>query len=170
MLLAEAFGSQLHAFIGRLTRDPSPVSDIFEETLERVFRKVDSYEPSRSAFRTWVYEQARYSVLDWYRQHRHLRDTQVDAVLETVEDPSPGVEEITNGTSRAESRAMRRALRRLTPTQRQLLWWVDVCGMRPSEVARAGLAGEIRPDQAKVYVWRARQELQKRFEQEIRSE
>ena len=64
-LVTKAFGPRLISFLARLFEgNSSSAHEVLIDTLERVFRRIAAYDPTRGAFRTWVFEQARYAALD----------------------------------------------------------------------------------------------------------
>jgi RNA polymerase sigma factor (sigma-70 family) len=153
--------------VARLTRTHEVVPELVEEALERVYVHVGRYDASRSAFRTWVYEQARYAVIEWAKRQNRERSEPKENVHD-VESVDASAVDVEVGITPAERAALRRAMRKLKPTQRELLWWVEVLGLRPVELVRAGVVGDIPENQIKVYVWRARRALQALYETELR--
>jgi RNA polymerase sigma factor (sigma-70 family) len=153
-VIVKAFGPELHAFIVRLLGPESDnAHEIYADWLERVLVRCPSYDSSQSAFRTWLYQQAKYATVDWRRRQSHLPEPvdsdSIEAPLDSASDQPPDV------LALGEKRALQRALQRLRPAERELLWWRYVEGWTPVEIARAKLAGSVPDHHVKVYVARA---------------
>ncbi|MFI7604524.1 sigma-70 family RNA polymerase sigma factor [Micromonospora sp. NPDC049366] len=103
--------------------------DLLQETMLRAWRHLDSVPTEPDAARRWLLTVARRLVIDGVRL-RHGRPAEVHLV-----DMSwiPGGDD-TTGTALA-SHAIRRALGRLSPSQRSLLSEVYLVGRSPEEVA-----------------------------------
>jgi len=72
-IVVKAFGREVHAFIWRLAgRDDDGAQEVFAEWLQRVLSRAPSFDASRSSFRTWLYQQAKYSAADWRRRESRL--------------------------------------------------------------------------------------------------
>jgi len=151
-LLTKQFAGQLDA-----------ATEVWNDTLERIYDRIDTYEPSRSKFKTWVFNQARYAAMDYRRRQAGLPRPVADLGDEIEDASSLHAEPLTD----RESRALRSALRRLTPLQRSLVWNRYVRHMTPFEIAREGLSGEIPEDHVKVYVARALTKLRTNYLEEL---
>jgi RNA polymerase sigma factor (sigma-70 family) len=172
-LLLAAFGREIHAFIYRLSeRDRSVADELLFETAHRVLTRIGEFDPSRSAFRTWVYQQAKYAVLDHRRKGSRAPEPidpdLIDVTLEGEPDP---IETLSAAPlSTAEKRALTRAFKKLRPAQRELLWWRFVEGWAPTEIARGKLEGSVPEGHVKVYVARAMKKLSSLYDNEMRQQ
>jgi RNA polymerase sigma factor (sigma-70 family) len=166
-LVSEAFAGRLLSYLrGSFGGNESLATEVLNETLERVFTRIDAYSAERSAFRTWIFEQAKYAALD-YRRREHqqgaVSSAEAIAALEGLDEPPE--EPLTP----AESRALQRAFRGLTPTQRNLMWLRYVEGKSPTEISRSGVVPGIPEEHVRVYINRAALKLAKRYREELRS-
>jgi RNA polymerase sigma factor (sigma-70 family) len=173
-LVSAAFGREVAAFISRITHpDETDVESLVLETLQRVYTRIGSYEATRSAFRTWVYEQARYAALDWRREREKtpepLEPDEVDAGRPVEADLSRAADPAQASLllSNREAAAVRRAFRTLKPTERELLWRRYVEGWTPSEMSRAGFAKGVPEEHVRVYVNRAAKKLAAALQREM---
>jgi RNA polymerase sigma-70 factor (ECF subfamily) len=97
-----------------LTGDRSAAEDLAAETFERAFRSWRRFDPRRGAPRTWLCRIAHSAAVDWFRaearrQRREETYSRDDAQIEEsvfAEGLSPDLE---------------RALRRLTPAEREVV-------------------------------------------------
>jgi RNA polymerase sigma factor (sigma-70 family) len=186
LLLQEAFRNRV---VGWLTHtffagDLPTAEEAWNDTLYRVWTRVKQYDESRSRFGTWVWNQARYAALDLRRKRRAdrevpypgeepsskggegeettdvLRKRLDEGAMREFEEPEP--------LTRAEERAIRRALGRLTNTEQWLLRLRYVYGFRNVDIARQELAGRPLPEEhVRVYVNRATKRLRAYYEEEL---
>ncbi len=139
--------------------------------MQRVIARIDSFDPRRSALRTWLYEQSKYAVIDYRRRQRRVvppADLEVEHEGESA-GGGGGLEEVlAEALTTSEKGAMQRAFRRLRPAQRELLWWRYVEGWTPTEIARDRLEGGIPAAHVKVYISRAVVKLAALYQDETR--
>src|SRR5436190_12170427 len=102
----------VYRYLVYLTGDRAAAEDLAAETFERAFRSWRRFDPRRGAPRTWLCRIARSTAVDWFRaearrQRREETYTRDEALREPVfaEGLSPELE---------------RALRRLTPAEREV--------------------------------------------------
>jgi RNA polymerase sigma factor (sigma-70 family) len=157
-VVVKAFGREVHAFIWRLAgRNDDGAQEVFADWLQRVLSRTPSFDPSRSAFRTWLYQQAKYAAADWRRKEARppeLLDLE-SATTSTADRGADMSDQPSDVLTSSEKGALRRAFRRLRPAQRELLWWRYVEGWTPTEIARVKLNGTVPDKHVKVYVVRA---------------
>src|SRR3954451_25470553 len=66
--LYRASGSELYGFAVTALGDRGQAEELVQEGFTRVWRKADSYDPSRASFRTWLYGIARNAIIDQKRR------------------------------------------------------------------------------------------------------
>ena len=101
-------------------KDDASIEDVWIRTLARISARTASFDPSRSAFATWVFNQAKYAALDYRRElAAELRVEQRDRALR----PEPAVEwdDEREPITDREKDCLRRAKRKLSDTERRLL-------------------------------------------------
>jgi RNA polymerase sigma factor (sigma-70 family) len=98
----------------------------------RVYEGIDTFDPTKARFSTWLFNQARYATAKRIRElERQRRGDSADAEL-PVQFPDPlalVIEEF-------EASALRRAFLRLTVHEQKLLFLKHVLGCRHVEIGR----------------------------------
>jgi RNA polymerase sigma-70 factor, ECF subfamily len=165
--LSNAFRARIISFQTKiLNGNREAATEAWNDTLVDIWERIDSYDPRRSTFRTWVYNTARYQALA--RKRRHVRDQR-----RSVSEPDPdhhgmaAAFELPEPLTDRESAALQRAFRRLKPTQRELLWFRFIEGWLPSEIVREGLVQGVSAESVRVYINRAATRLRELFESEL---
>lgn len=160
----KAFRPRLFSYIRRLLKNEEELAkEAWNDTLYRVHTRIAKYDSSRYKFITWAFIQARHSALTLLRPHlRQIATTPEELGKEDVADV------MVDSDDRAlKSEAVKRAMRRLTETERKLLNLRFVEGYGNVEIARGHLAGAIPEEHVRVYVSRAAKRLKNFFNEEI---
>jgi RNA polymerase sigma-70 factor, ECF subfamily len=111
---------------------PAQAEDLVQDTFVKVWRKADSYEPTRGSLDTWILLIARSLAIDSIR--RRVLETRILAKHEEPEvSREPGPEERAETMDLAER--ARRAMVALSPGQRAALELAYFGGKTSSEVA-----------------------------------
>jgi RNA polymerase sigma-70 factor, ECF subfamily len=107
--------------------------DLVQDTFVKVWRKADSYQPSRGSLDTWVLLIARSLAIDTIR--RRVLETRVMAREEHASETSfePGPEDVAETLDL--SQRARRAMAALSPSQRAALELAYFGGKTSAEVA-----------------------------------
>jgi RNA polymerase sigma factor (sigma-70 family) len=158
-IVHSAYSVPVIAWLARGMTSADAADECWGWTLGRVYEGCEAYDPTRSRFRTWIFNQAKYSAAAWRRKYRPL----AVAAGQGGADVAPAIED---RLTRTEESAVRHAFRRLSEAERRLLWLRYVEGYAPSEIAREGLSGGIPEEHIRVYIARAL----KRLDKEVRSE
>jgi RNA polymerase sigma factor (sigma-70 family) len=163
-LVSRAYYCSVNQFLlRRLNDDQESASEAWNDTLMRIYTRIDKFDRHKSSFRTWVYNQAAYAALD--RKRLLLRSRPAASTGEALDEPvSEHPREST--LSHRETRAVRRAFARLTETQRRLLWLTAIEGYRPSELATEGFV-DLPAEHVRVYVNRAAAKLNAFYREEL---
>jgi RNA polymerase sigma factor (sigma-70 family) len=140
--------------------DDSTVEEVWNDTLLRVYTRIEAFDEHRGSFLTWVFSQATYAAAD---ARRRLR-TPADSVATSTYDEQP------EPMSDAEHRALTHAFARLSVAEQRLLRLRYVFEFRNVEIARERLAGEIPEEHVRVYVNRALTRLRAFFDEAIEQE
>ncbi len=139
------------AYLARITGDPQLADDLLQEAYYRFFRAGAVHE-SESHRRNSLFRIATNLARDSGRRRRRGRDV---SLPEQLEDPNMPVDRDT--AHRAEQRTdLGRALARLKPLQRQLLWLAYAQGSSHDEIAEV-LGVSI--GSVKALLFRARRKL-----------
>ena len=133
-------------------------------TLLRVFERIGQFDRARSRFSTWLFNQARYSALDEVR--RLKREARL--VQRAQSDPAgvrSDVLEAADVTTSQRS-ALRRALRRLSETDRELIWLYLVEELSYDEICDR-LSRPVKREHLRVAVSRAIARFQRVGQEEL---
>lgn len=159
--LVRRYERPVFSLVVRMVKDPAVAEEVAQEAFVKVFRSLDTYDPSRK-LSSWIFKIAHNTTLD------HLRRRRLDTVpLDGGKDEDePGVGHRLPDDSRvspqveAESsdlaRAMEEAISRLRPEYREVVVLRFQEGLAYQEIAEiTGLPmGTV-----KTYIFRARKEL-----------
>jgi RNA polymerase sigma factor (sigma-70 family) len=164
-LVCAAFRPGIVAFLGRqfFRGDDQTVAEVWNETLERAYFRIERFDSKRSKFSTWLFYQARYASLDWIRERdrdARLPDLGLELQIEHLADPlSSLMIDVQEG-------ALRRAFMRLNEQQQRLLFLRHVLGCRHAEIARHRLSEAVPEEHVRVYVNRATKKLRELYAEE----
>jgi RNA polymerase sigma-70 factor (ECF subfamily) len=111
--------------------DPQDAEDVLQEVFVRVYRSLDTYDPSRGAFTTWLHRLTTNACLNWHRR-RKRRPRLVD--MSRV-DPSR-LTQPSSDVRAAESMDVRAALRGLNDRLRVTVVLRYGWDMTYAEIAR----------------------------------
>lgn len=158
-VLVDRYHPWVRGIVRRYLRNAADAEDVVQETFMRCFQGLPRLRaPAR--FRPWVAEIARCSAIDRARRMRHLVDGSDE--LPDVPDERAGPPELTELVETL--RALRVALRNLTPRDATILSLVTELGFTPAQV---GAAMGITPNAAKVALHRARARLRQQLAREL---
>jgi len=166
--LVQERSGEVYALLYRLTEDPEEARDLTQETFLRVFQSIDRFRGDAD-LKTWIYRialnQARNRWRWWRRRRRDVTvsldagngpDAQpLDAILRAA-GASPEQETL----MREREAVLRRALRALGRTYREVVVLRDVEGLTYEEIATTL---EISVGTVKSRLSRGRQELRRKI-------
>jgi RNA polymerase sigma-70 factor, ECF subfamily len=120
----------VYAYAAGLLRDASAAEEVTATAFERAYRRRDRFDPRRGSARAWLFGIARNAALDELRRRRRqapLNEEPADAAA------PPGAD----GVERVELRlALRLAMDRLDPRERELVALKFFAGLSNAEIAR----------------------------------
>jgi RNA polymerase sigma-70 factor, ECF subfamily len=140
----------LHAYLSRMTGDLSMADDLLQDTYYRFLRARTSWD-NEAHRRAYLFRIATNLVRDGHRRTRH------GACLELPESGHPAMS--SNGDLAAQSAVrtdLRRAMAKLRPRDRALLWLAYAHGRAHVEIAQT--LG-VKPGSIKLLLFRARKRL-----------
>jgi RNA polymerase sigma factor (sigma-70 family) len=117
----------VYAYAAGLLRDSAAAEDVTATAFERAYRKRRRFDPRRGSPRAWLFGIARNAALDELRRRARQRRLTADPADET----SPA--EASSHVS-AERLALREALQRLDPRERELIALRYFSGLSLAEV------------------------------------
>ncbi|MBD3337197.1 MAG: sigma-70 family RNA polymerase sigma factor [Candidatus Eisenbacteria bacterium] len=168
-------------FLRRMLGDPAEAEDLAQETLVRVIRSADAYQP-RGRFRSWLFRIAGNLARNEIRRRKLRRFLSLDALAETVfgsgREPGrqPAIPSSPGGPGRnpgldleaAELQdALQRAVLKLPERQRQVLILRRLEGLTQREAAEAL---EVTESVVESLLWRASRNLKRRMKPYLASD
>ncbi|MFT3866055.1 MAG: sigma-70 family RNA polymerase sigma factor [Solirubrobacterales bacterium] len=119
----------VYAYVAGLLRDGPAAEEVTASAFERAYRKRRRFDPSRGEPRAWLFGIARNAALDELRR----RGRQAELAAEPADLDGAAVEA---GAEGAERRlALRTALARLAPRERELIALKFFAGLDNAEIA-----------------------------------
>jgi RNA polymerase sigma-70 factor (ECF subfamily) len=163
--LVRQFHRRIYSICYRFTGSADEAQDLSQEVFIRVYRTLDSYEPARASFMTWVATMTRNLLVDHFRKSKH--DRQTDSLESSISDEPDAVtlgeqlQDVSAGPDvRLQSRETRemvqRALQRISPELREAVILRDLQDMDYKEIA---LALKVPEGTVKSRINRGRTEL-----------
>jgi RNA polymerase sigma-70 factor, ECF subfamily len=125
----------VYAYVATLLREPAAAEDVTALAFERAYRKRRSFDRARGNERAWLFGIARNAALDELRRRRRHARLAVDP-----EDPAAADALGSGGEDVADDAlcrtALRAALDRLAPRERELVALKFHAGLSNAEIAR----------------------------------
>ena len=128
--LYRATRDDVFAYVATMLRDRAAAEDVTAAAFERAYRKQRTYKSKRGSERAWLFGIARNAALDELR--RRKRRAALEADPEDLNAVAP--DEHADGALRRE--AVRAALGRLAPRERELVALKFAGGLSNEEIAR----------------------------------
>ncbi|WP_271169092.1 sigma-70 family RNA polymerase sigma factor [Hansschlegelia plantiphila] len=116
-MLFDHYAPRLSAYLQRLGADPSLAEEISQDAMAALWRKADSFDPTRSSVGTWLYRIARNRRIDLLRRARGTT-VDIDDVAAPLDD-APQPDEA--ASAREREGFIRRAMKSLPPEQVSLV-------------------------------------------------
>ena len=141
MALDLAWSLSVKRFLARdlLRNQPDAIDEVWNATLLKIYERISGFDPERSRFKTWVYNHARYAALNECRRlhkekrlKKHIESQPTDVVTYPLE---PSL------LTRRETSAVKRALTKLSDTERKLIELRLIEGLSYDEIA--GRLGDV---------------------------
>ena len=121
---------RVYGYVATLLRDRSAAEEVTAQAFERAYRKRRSFRASRGTEEAWLFGIARNAALDELRHRKRRAALEADA-----EDAhAPGPDEHADGALRRQ--AVRAALARLAPRERELVALKFAGGLSHEEIGR----------------------------------
>lgn len=115
---------KVYSFIFFRTRDKAISEDLTSQTFLKAFEKLHKYDPEKAAFKTWLYQIARNTLIDHYRQRHSYQD--LESAHTVKDDASDIIKAILSEEAEEE---IRQALWKLPELEREVLLlrlWEDL--------------------------------------------
>ncbi|HUN89529.1 MAG TPA: sigma-70 family RNA polymerase sigma factor [Terriglobales bacterium] len=130
----------------RFTGSPDSAEDLAQEVFIKIYRTLNSFDPSKGAFTTWITTMTRNLLVDHFRKTKQDRATDsLDAGLGEEEDSATLGDRIPDTAPSADQRIERRqtqemvqkAIQKLSPELREAVILRDLQDMDYKEIAQA---------------------------------
>ncbi len=121
---------RVYGYVATLLRDRTAAEEVTAQAFERAYRKRRTFRASRGSEEAWLFGIARNAALDELR--RQKRRAVLEADPEDVH--APAADELADGALRRE--AVRAALGRLAPREREIVALKFAGGLSHEEIAR----------------------------------
>jgi RNA polymerase sigma-70 factor (ECF subfamily) len=120
----------VYAYVATLLRDPAAAEDVTALAFERAYRRRRSFDRRRGEERAWLFGIARNAALDELRRRRRVAQLAADPKAEADPVAEDDADLVLRRT------AVRSALGRLTPRERELVALKFHAGLSNRELAR----------------------------------
>lgn len=157
--LVGAYKDGLLLFLNGYVNNLSVAEELTEDTFFRLITRKPQFS-GKSSFRSWLYAIGRHTAMDHLRRRARLSDTPVED-MESCQAEEQSMEEAYIREER--KLVLHRALSKLNPDYRHILWLVYFEGFSNAEAA-ASLGKNER--QIRNLLYRARQALKAELEKE----
>lgn len=149
--------------ISRYIADEEGQEEAWKEALYLIYSRVAGFDPTRSRFGTWVFNQGKYAALN--EKRRRARDRRRDrAASEYIENEI--IEFDISDWSDRERKAAFRAMKRLTENERIMIEQRVLLDASYEEIFEE-LGGSVKRDHIRIYVGRAIERLKKFCAEEL---
>ena len=118
----------VYSYVAGLLRDRSAAEDVTAAAFERAYRKRSRFDARRGTRRAWLFGIARNAALDELRRRKRM----AELADEPAADAAPPEDQAEVGLRRA---ALRSAMERLTPREREVVALKFFAGLSNSEIA-----------------------------------
>ena len=118
----------LKSFISKRVSDPSEADDLLQDVFIKIHKKIDTLQ-NQTNIQSWVYQIARNTITDYYRQKKiQFEDIdQISLIIsEETSEPEP-VREIAGGLGKM--------IESLPEKYAQAILWADIKGLPQKELA-----------------------------------
>ncbi len=142
--LVRGYNRRIYNICYRFTGSPDQAEDLTQEVFVRMFRTLDSYDPEKAAFSTWVTTMTRNLLVDNFRKTKYDRatdsleanlanDDDGPSIGEQIHDSKPTPDEKLLGRETKE--IVHKALQKLSPELREAVILRDLQDMDYREIA-----------------------------------
>jgi RNA polymerase sigma-70 factor, ECF subfamily len=142
--LVRMFQRRIYNLCYRFTGSADDAEDLTQDVFIKVYRSLDSWEPAKGAFATWLTTMTRNLLVDHFRRSKLDRmsdsldttgseDDDIRPISEQVADPGLGPDQKVLGREKAEM--VQQALQKLSPELRETVILRDLQDMDYKEIA-----------------------------------
>lgn len=150
--IVRQYKNGLTLYLETFVNDLYAAEELTEDTFFRLMIRRPKFS-GRSSFKSWLYAIGRHVAIDYIRQKTRIADTPIENLADVLRDEA----DLELSCIREEKRIMiHRALERLSPDYRQIIWLVYFEEFSHEE---AGMIMKKNPRQIRNLLYRAKQSL-----------
>ncbi|MDD2372175.1 MAG: sigma-70 family RNA polymerase sigma factor [Syntrophomonadaceae bacterium] len=144
---------QVHNYVHYRVVDFHAADDLVSQIFEKLFAKLQYYQPEKAVFSTWLFSIARNTITDYYRSQKRRQVVSLDISAELIDsEPDPIDVVIFNETQQH----LQKALASLSQRERDIIALKFWSGCSNKEIA--GIIG-ISESNSRVILFRAMRRL-----------
>jgi RNA polymerase sigma-70 factor (ECF subfamily) len=128
--LYDHYSAALYTIVKQIVQNTETASDVLQEVFVNIWRKIESYDPSKGRLFTWMLNIARNASIDTLRSRSFQRSQKNQEITETVHDMR-GPSYLTN----IDSIGLKKLLQKLKPEYRILIELAYFKGYTQEEIA-----------------------------------
>jgi len=113
--LYETYVQPVYRFIYYKTHHRETAEDITSATFMKALEKIQTFNPDKASFKTWLYQIARNNVVDHYRSYREISN------IDDIWDMNTGENIETDTDIKMKLDSVREYLKKLKPEQREII-------------------------------------------------
>lgn len=130
-LLYDRYSPLFLGIARKLLDDSVAAEDLVQDVFVEVWRKAETYDPTRGSARTWLLVRLRSRAIDRCRSRtRHATEDESEQILQNI-----SVQQHEDTTLQADRTRARQAMRQIPVEQRQALELAYFAGMSSSEIS-----------------------------------
>ena len=156
--LYKQFFPRVYKFIYTKTADAELTDEIISKTFLKMFEKLSTYNPTRAAFSTWLFQIA-LNELKMYWRSKNYRGEHEESWSEDFNPAAPDFEEPEQKMLQAETQELiKEALKKLPERERKIIemtYWLNYPPRKIAEVL------DLKPNTVSVILKRAKESLKK---------
>jgi len=114
-VLYDAHIRSVYKFIYYKTHHKETAEDITSQTFMKAMEKISTFDPDKASFKTWLYQIARNTVIDHYRQTKELSN------IEDAWDLSSREDLVTDTNIKLQIETVQEHLQKLKAEQREII-------------------------------------------------
>jgi RNA polymerase sigma-70 factor, ECF subfamily len=130
-ILFDRYGAMLFGIISRIVRNEADAENLLQDCFVKIWRNVETYDPAKGKFTTWIINIARNTAIDFTRSkfYLHRRENQN---LDTIVSSSLNIQDAPPSTDTMD---LRQIVEKLTPQYRQVIEWMYFGGYTQQEIS-----------------------------------
>lgn len=131
-ILYDRYEKILYSFVYKLTEDREAAEEVIQEVFIKLWRGVANYHSDRGKFSSWLFTLARNQAIDLIRKKKTNRLVNMEAI-EPIVSPESTADEMIEWNE--EKKEVRKAIRRLSEEQREIIQFVYFQGYTQQKIA-----------------------------------